>query len=76
VKSSWNGFVVPRGDAAAIEAALRKVIVDDALRAQLGVNARALSGEHIDSRRAFASYLSLYGDLVARPRASRDQNRV
>ena len=76
VKSSWNGFVVPRGDAAAIEAALRKLIVDDALRAQLGVNARALSGEHIDSRRAFASYLSLYGELVARPRASRDQNRV
>jgi glycosyltransferase involved in cell wall biosynthesis len=65
VRHRWNGFVVQPGDAEAIEAALRTLIADGDLRKRFGDNARSLSGERLDSSRALAAYLGLYGEIAA-----------
>jgi glycosyltransferase involved in cell wall biosynthesis len=61
-----SGITVPPGDAAALGAALRRLLDDDELRARLGRGARARVERTFTRERMAAQTLALYQE-VARP---------
>jgi glycosyltransferase involved in cell wall biosynthesis len=66
-----TGFIVPHGDAAALAAALRKLIGDASLRQRLGGNARRHFLEHFQLSRVIGETLRIYDQLLDRADATR-----
>jgi glycosyltransferase involved in cell wall biosynthesis len=64
VQDRVTGLLVPPRNAAALAAALRRLIVDPGLRAQMGRAARNRAERHFSSARAIAWMLSLYDELL------------
>lgn len=64
VAGGENGLLVPPGDAAALAAALRQLILDPALRQRMGARSRELAGRYTPARMA-ASYAPLYQHALA-----------
>jgi glycosyltransferase involved in cell wall biosynthesis len=60
VRNGWNGVLIPPGDGAALEKALRRLVENDELRSTFGANSRHISGNELDLRTALSSYVSLY----------------
>ena len=60
-------LLAPAGDAAAVTAAVHRLVVDGALRAELAAAAQRRAREHFDQRRVAAASLQTY-ELVARRR--------
>ncbi|MFF8377387.1 glycosyltransferase [Streptomyces sp. NPDC015661] len=65
IEDGVDGRLVPVGDVAAVAAALRQFVSDDALRAEAGRAALAAS-ERFDPSRVAARHEALWGELVAR----------
>lgn len=59
VRDGFNGFLVPPADVAAIAQAMQRLIEDETLRLQMGMNARA-SVEHLDIHRYWQQLLGTY----------------
>nr|MCU0514222.1 glycosyltransferase family 1 protein [Anaerolineae bacterium] len=62
--SQANGLLTPPGDAAALAAALLRLIDDAALRRTLGHNARRAAEQHFDEQMMVNRYLALYAALL------------
>ncbi|MCB9089557.1 MAG: glycosyltransferase [Calditrichae bacterium] len=60
VEEGISGLIVPPGDAAALADAIRKLIDDPQLSAELGRNARKRVEERFDINRNIASYIALF----------------
>ncbi|MCB0293205.1 MAG: glycosyltransferase family 4 protein, partial [Calditrichaeota bacterium] len=60
VEEGISGLIVPPGDAAALADAIRKLIDDPQLSAELGRNARKRVEERFDIHRNIASYTALF----------------
>ncbi|MEE4541249.1 glycosyltransferase family 4 protein [Streptomyces sp. V4-01] len=67
--------VVPPGDAAALAAALLRLLTDPALRTAAGLRALAHAREHHDVRRAADAVTALYAGLLPLPRAQQEPAR-
>jgi glycosyltransferase involved in cell wall biosynthesis len=66
VRHEENGLLVPRGDSAALAAALSRLIADPALRRTMGVRGRARAEEEFSLDSVVAQTLSLYREMLAR----------
>jgi len=64
VRDGDNGFLVPVRDAQALAVALRSLINNDALRAKMGVRARAIVLEEFSQERVIAETLAVYQELT------------
>jgi glycosyltransferase involved in cell wall biosynthesis len=60
VEEGVTGFLVPRGDSAAMADRILRLLADPALRCRLGANARR-AAEKFDVRQTVAQLLELYG---------------
>lgn len=65
VRDGANGFLVPPGDAGALQAAVRRLLDDPGLRARQGAAGRALAQAEFAEERVVAQTLALYADLLA-----------
>jgi glycosyltransferase involved in cell wall biosynthesis len=72
VASGQTGILVPPGDVKALEAALRKVLLDEPLRRQMGVNAREYVLRHADSMDCVRRLEAFYISVVQRAAKSRE----
>lgn len=68
VRDGLTGFLVPRGDARAIAAALRRLALDAALRESMGRAAREHVSAEFGMDRFVAEFAALYESLVAEHR--------
>jgi glycosyltransferase involved in cell wall biosynthesis len=66
VEDGVTGLLVPPGDAAALAAALERVLGDPALRARLGAAARARAEERFDVEAFRRAHLELYRACLTR----------
>jgi glycosyltransferase involved in cell wall biosynthesis len=66
VRPGHSGVLVPARDAAALAEALRGLLEDAALRAQLGAGARALAQAEFSQERVVEQTLAVYQDLLSR----------
>ncbi len=69
VREGCEGFLVPRGDAAAAGAAFQRLLLDPALAARLGAAGRARVEERYQLDRTIAAYYRLYRSLSGRGEA-------
>jgi glycosyltransferase involved in cell wall biosynthesis len=67
VTDGGNGLLVPAGDAAALAAALERVLADDALRARLGRRARACVEERYSGAVVGARLAAIWHELAGAP---------
>lgn len=63
-----EGLLVPRGDAAALADAVRRLLSDRALAARLGAAARATALQRNAPTRVVARTLEIYADVIAQAR--------
>jgi glycosyltransferase involved in cell wall biosynthesis len=68
VEDGVTGFVVPKGDAAALAGALDKLLSDPALRERMGKAGRQRAVARFDWMRAAERFEALYGQLLAAQR--------
>ena len=61
IAASGREFVVPRGDEAALSAAVARLAADPALRARLGADNAELAQSAFDEAAMFAEYRRIYG---------------
>ncbi|HUI27116.1 MAG TPA: glycosyltransferase [Candidatus Kryptonia bacterium] len=61
IEDGVHGLLVPPRDPAALARAIIRLLEDDALRAQLGANARARVEERFDINRNIRAYVALFG---------------
>lgn len=61
VEEGRTGFLVPRGDSAALADRILRLLNAPELRRELGGNARRAAEAHFDIRRIVARHLALYG---------------
>lgn len=66
VRDEENGLLVPRGDSAALAAALSRLIADPALRRTMGARGRARAEKEFSVDSVVAQTLSLYREMLAR----------
>lgn len=66
VRDGETGYVVERGDAAALADRLRRVIVDDALRERFERNASEFARAHLTWQRNAAAYDTIYRNVLKR----------
>ncbi|QXP84585.1 glycosyltransferase family 4 protein [Methylococcus sp. ANG] len=66
VRHEENGLLVPRGDPAALAAALSRLIADPALRRAMGARGRTRAEEEFSLDGVVAQTLSLYREMLAR----------
>ncbi|AAU93111.1 glycosyl transferase, group 1 family protein [Methylococcus capsulatus str. Bath] len=66
VRHEYNGLLVPRGDPAALAAALSRLIADPATRRVMGTRGRARAEEEFSLESVVAQTLSLYHEMLAR----------
>ncbi len=64
IEDGVNGFLVPRGDSAALERALRALLSDEALREKMGGAARRHVESQASSRRCLDRLEEFYRDLA------------
>jgi glycosyltransferase involved in cell wall biosynthesis len=64
VRHEYNGLLVPPGDAAALTAALARLIDDAALRQRLGAQGRTLAAAEFSLDQVVQSTLALYAALL------------
>lgn len=64
VQDGVNGLLVPAHDAAALAAALARLLDDDSLRRQLGVQARATVEARYSTRAVCGRLAAIYNDLA------------
>ena len=69
VEPEQNGLLVPVRDAAALATALRRLIEDSALRAQMGARGRAIAEAEFSVERVVGQTLELYRRLARQERA-------
>jgi glycosyltransferase involved in cell wall biosynthesis len=65
VRDGETGLLVPPGDAAALAAAIRRVLDDDELRPRLALQARAVAESEFDAGREAREFAALYEELLA-----------
>ena len=66
IEDGETGLLVPPGDAAALRAALERLLGDADLRARLGIAARAHAEANLSWSAATAAVVSLYEQTVRR----------
>jgi glycosyltransferase involved in cell wall biosynthesis len=64
VEDSRSGYLVPPGDAPALAAAVRRLLLDDGLRSSLGEEGARQAKRRFDLERQVDAYLDWYGELV------------
>jgi glycosyltransferase involved in cell wall biosynthesis len=64
VEDGINGILVPARDAAALTAAIRKLVLDPALAARMGAASRQKALAQFDQRIVLANTLAVYRELV------------
>lgn len=64
IRDGETGFLVPPGDAAALEAALRNLLEDGSRRAAMGKHAQEYVGLTADSRNCVASIAAFYQQVI------------
>jgi glycosyltransferase involved in cell wall biosynthesis len=67
VEDGVTGLLVPRGDAAALAAAVSALLRDPERRARMGTAAAARAATVFDERRLAPALLDAYESLVTRP---------
>lgn len=65
VRDGWNGVLAPRYDAVALGRAINAVLINESLRAQMGIHARQCAERHFSLDDQALAYLSLYNEIVA-----------
>ena len=65
VREGENGLLVPPGDVAALTAALRRLLLDPALRQRMGGSGRAIVQESFSEELVVARTLAVYDELLA-----------
>ena len=71
VEEGRTGFLVPPGDAAAMAKRIVQVLMNDALRAQMGVAAAETAARLFDLRVQAETYLNWYQQIIDRQRCAR-----
>lgn len=66
IVNEHTGLLVPLRDSVALAAAIRRLVMDAALRKRLGENGRELAVARFDVRNIVQAHLALYQELVAR----------
>jgi glycosyltransferase involved in cell wall biosynthesis len=65
VRDGADGLLVPGGDAAAMAAAIRRLLADAPLRLSLGANAAARARASFDGERMVDAYLDWFAEVLA-----------
>jgi glycosyltransferase involved in cell wall biosynthesis len=71
VEEGRTGFLVPPGDAAAMAKRIVQVLMNDALRAQMGVAAAETASRLFDLRLQAETYLDWYQEVIERQKCAR-----
>ena len=74
IRDGVNGLLVPRGDAAALAAAVGRLLSDPDRARQLGQAARETAARELDLRRTVAEIAAIYDEVIAE-RAGRSLSR-
>jgi glycosyltransferase involved in cell wall biosynthesis len=65
IRDDLSGLLVPRGDAPALTAAIRRLISDPDRARRLGQTARETAARHLDLRRTVAEIAAIYDEVIA-----------
>ncbi|MEA3350334.1 MAG: glycosyltransferase family 4 protein [Chloroflexota bacterium] len=78
IEEGRNGFLVPKGDASALAAALKKMLADSDLRQRMGRESRQIAETNFSQEAILEQYLAMYRKLgvLGQLTASGDQTSV